>query len=649
MRETLGRAWIAALSAAALVLGGGLVTATAQASASSFPPRQMLGLFDSSYASLAARVSHLGYTPTSLTGTYGKMYTRDASVQAMAMLADGDDGRARAILRYLLRYSAATGQARLPHRIAEETNTLSSAQQTDTSVPAVALGGPHGGTQAMPAPGMVSAVDVWLSRGDGATGEVEATLLAGTGADATPVDTQTIAAADLPAAPGGWVTFEFLPPLFATPPAGYGIRLTGRGMRPGAVTWWGAGAGNASYRERVTDFHLSGYDMYDETDQLSSVALAWAKTYWGADSRYRDETFPLIRKFVDYYLDTPGYFSSELNLIRNPILDDEGYHNTYDLLTNVFTAEALHELAPVADRRGDHADAARYREFAARIEQGIKANLVTTVDGKRIYAEKYEIGATTEFHAGYSFVNLSPIAAQWYAMDRTLMANTVQAYFAHESKDWSGITMLSSMQDYAGSGHNRWVLSKSFAWELRFAAMTGNARRVGELDAFLRRYDPDVAQPVAEGWILDESGTVTLTDPGNQEHAGWYVLQLLRTYPALRGRTAEIDRDLRATPELTVSAPPAVTGQFTVDSTVFDTPYGVAGFHGPSLRVPDGWTVQTSSPQSGTLRRGDSATFVWTVTPSAGASGTVPLDVSVTLGGKTVAKRITTTVGASRA
>src|SRR5262249_41922901 len=87
------------------------------------PPSHESGLFDSRYQSLAERVPDRGYAPTSLTGYYGAMYTRDSSVNALALLLGGDDTDARAILRYIFRYSAAAGAPRMPHRIHQESDT----------------------------------------------------------------------------------------------------------------------------------------------------------------------------------------------------------------------------------------------------------------------------------------------------------------------------------------------------------------------------------------------------------------------------------------------------------------------------------------------------------------------------------------------
>jgi hypothetical protein len=547
------RRWIslglAAGASAALVATCASAAAADPADGSTgLPPGHEQALFDSTYRSLADRVTARGYAPTSLTGYYGAMYTRDSSVNALALLRGGDDAGARAILRYIFRYSAASGAARMPHRIYQESDTLSAAgQQTDTAAPIARLGGGTGPvTQEMPAPGLVTAVDVWLDRTSLARGSVRATLLAGAGTDAQTVDSTSVGADQIPTG-GGWVTLRFLPPLFTSPPAGgYTLRLDAPDTPSGSVTWRGAADGTLSYRERTTDFHISGYDMYDETDQAYSVLLVWARyvTANPDDRAFVAETWPYVRRYADYYLDTPGYWNPSLDLIRNPILDDEGYHNTYDLLTNVFTSEALHELAPIAAELGDPSDASRWQTYSALTEQGIDTNLVTTVDGKPIYGEKYEVRQDNRFYAGYSFANLSPIAVDWYALDRQTMANTLQAYMKYESKNWSGIQMLSSMHDYGFTGHNDWVLTKGLAWEWRFEQQAGNEARIGELDAFLRQYYPNASQPISEGWILDSDGNLRVTDPGNQEHASWYAVEMLETYPGLQGDAHAVNAEL---------------------------------------------------------------------------------------------------------
>ncbi len=61
-------------------------------------------LLESSYQSLCDRLTERGYAQTSLTGAYNGMFVRDASIQAMAHLARGDDEYARSLLEYMIRY-----------------------------------------------------------------------------------------------------------------------------------------------------------------------------------------------------------------------------------------------------------------------------------------------------------------------------------------------------------------------------------------------------------------------------------------------------------------------------------------------------------------------------------------------------------------
>ena len=61
-------------------------------------------LFRNTYESLRGRIHSNGYTPTSVTGTYNGMFTRDASIQIMAHTACGDFDAARRMLAYIFSY-----------------------------------------------------------------------------------------------------------------------------------------------------------------------------------------------------------------------------------------------------------------------------------------------------------------------------------------------------------------------------------------------------------------------------------------------------------------------------------------------------------------------------------------------------------------
>ena len=72
-------------------------------------------LFQNTYRSLADRIREDGYANTSVTGAYGGMYGRDASVHALCHTLCGDFDLARGILNYTIDYHNQHGFDYLVH------------------------------------------------------------------------------------------------------------------------------------------------------------------------------------------------------------------------------------------------------------------------------------------------------------------------------------------------------------------------------------------------------------------------------------------------------------------------------------------------------------------------------------------------------
>ena len=68
-----------------------------------------LSLYQETYQSMVDRIQDNGYTQTSLTGAYEGMYLRDASIQIMAHVTNGDFDEARSILNYITEYHRMKG------------------------------------------------------------------------------------------------------------------------------------------------------------------------------------------------------------------------------------------------------------------------------------------------------------------------------------------------------------------------------------------------------------------------------------------------------------------------------------------------------------------------------------------------------------
>ncbi len=98
----LAAASACALLVSGLCIGGGFAASAAGSRLTLNAADKTL--LESSYQSLCDRLTERGYAQTSLTGAYNGMFVRDASIQAMAHLARGDDEYAHSLLEYMIRY-----------------------------------------------------------------------------------------------------------------------------------------------------------------------------------------------------------------------------------------------------------------------------------------------------------------------------------------------------------------------------------------------------------------------------------------------------------------------------------------------------------------------------------------------------------------
>ena len=153
------------------------------------------------------------------------------------------------------------------------------------------------------------------------------------------------------------------------------------------------------------------------------------------------------------------------------------------------------------------------------------------MDGKTIYAEMRSIDkiiASTnqlveddQFYIGFSWVNMAPAGAGWYAIDDEVMDNTYQAYLNYGSITYykkyqmlEAVTTFHSPEDYRVTGGH--VIGKGLAWELMYCYDTGRYERAAELIRFIEENSVDMYR---ETWGYTGGGS----DTANQEHASWMI------------------------------------------------------------------------------------------------------------------------------
>ncbi len=281
---------------------------------------------------------------------------------------------------------------------------------------------------------------------------------------------------------------------------------------------------------------------FTQTDANFMLLHAWAMYRAENDGEEEDEEFllqsyPVVRDFANYYLDTEGYYNSEMNLILSPSLEHSRlgrYWIAYDLITNTFASQSLYELSLAAEEMGDGEMAEKWMRYAKMIEEGIHTHLVTEFDGKKIYAEFYDAEHGMQFYPGISWVNLAPVAAEWYAMDAQIMANTYEIYRKHGSVNMYGYDCPASEATLGTEELTREMIGKCIAWELMYCAMTGNCRRIAEIleiELETARRNGNTVYP--ECWRSEDY----VTDPGNQEHCSWQFYAMSRVFPQLNPHT----------------------------------------------------------------------------------------------------------------
>ena len=236
--------------------------------------------------------------------------------------------------------------------------------------------------------------------------------------------------------------------------------------------------------------------------------------------------------FANYFL-TPEFYRQDWNLLRNQNLEgprQHSYFNCYDLLTNVYASQALHEFALYFARKRP-SQAAHWEQTAQALRRGIHENLTAVVDGKPIYMEmhaltrndgrKYHNIPHRKSYVGFSWVNLSVLGVKWFGADPALLENTYAAYRKYAFVPYDGGCLLPEhSSEYQSTGtcvlEKHHVLGKALAWELIYCHDTGRIQRVGEILDFVARCSDELYR---ESWNYAGGGR----DAANQEHASWMV------------------------------------------------------------------------------------------------------------------------------
>ena len=532
-------------------------------------------LFDRSYQTLADRVDERGYAPTSLEGgdfvSYG-MFTRDSFTQALAHIAKGDYDLARKILRYQLSYHVNAGYSTIVRYVPDlqDEECGKSFGKTQTLTGLVSLGGPKKAVQQIKAePGaFLTGAELYLSKTGAAAGTITAHLYKSVGDNsgldnAQHIDVQTLSVEEIPEE-GGWVKILFQLPMEQTAEGNsYYLTLQAADAPAGSVVWHGADGGTL-FTAQQTDgkwSELSGELSYNalfstlgsklvsenwpQGDCNSLLALAWARfakeaPHTEENLAFLQESYPLVKEYALYYVfakDAGGnpYWNEELNLLREPCLEHSRVHeeylptinslfNGYNLWSSVFASQAFYEMVSIAWAMGDDEGAKIFDQYDRLIVKGIKENLVCEFEGKQIYAELIDADHNNQLIPGFSWLSLTPAAAQWHAIDWEMMANTFESYQKYGvngigSKDILDSTVYLDSQRYTKSGLTYAETIAATAMYYYFGA--------GQVDRAQAILDT-VARLAGDIYFETVNVNGGKSDIGNQSHCSWMCLAVIK-------------------------------------------------------------------------------------------------------------------------
>ncbi|MGN1080952.1 MAG: hypothetical protein ACI4QV_02560, partial [Acutalibacteraceae bacterium] len=240
------------------------------------------------------------------------------------------------------------------------------------------------------------------------------------------------------------------------------------------------------------------------------------------ESEFISKTYDYMASLARGYISDPEYMHKN-GLLRDPNYEhsrDGRYWDSYNLCTNTFASEALHKMSRLAKRMNKPQDEKFFAAHADSIARAVHKNLTCEFEGKKVYTELIALDENSKLYKGFSWVSLTPVACDWYAVDKNIMKNTFDAYFKTSCDELFGhkclMVLCSIDENDKVTQIGNHVIGKGLAWELWYDFANGNKKRLGEITAFI---DDRSADTYPEVWKTDG----TISDSANQEQASWMV------------------------------------------------------------------------------------------------------------------------------
>ena len=531
------------------------------------------GLYRRTYQSILDRVESDGYFQESVNGAYVGMFPRTVGGLVSLFMETNEKEKARKVVDIVLRSIKANNMHRSPHVM--DRNQVENAPvpakgvlvSLDHSIALYKLNGGFSGAQKFVAPDEpIIAAEAWISAGYSGKSIIECSI------SESPAGTIKISSVELPKSraseSGKWTRFTFNKPVELIHGHTYYLHMKATG--DAGCVWWGSvddtgnplagGYGHDPNPDQwlwnpkhITAFALDTgnlkhrksdrYPIISRMDQLDGnfhVLTAWAMVTLNSDTgKWEDATYPQIVDMVNTAIDSPYLFPQVdriwPGLIHNFCLEHsrEGrYWDTWDILTQSWACRGLRLLTKVAEKRGDAVNAKRWRDAYNGIEKAIREKLTMDVDGKLVYAEmRLPNGGDGTLFDGLSWVNLSPVQAQWDGADPQILRDTIYTLRRKAAINWHGRVVTGVQWTPPNTGGDPQVIGKGVGWDIAYAAQEKDYATIINWLDFIEA--ENYTNLYAEAFNLIDGKTV-IQDPGNGEQVSWWCWGIARARKAAR-------------------------------------------------------------------------------------------------------------------
>ncbi|RXZ82633.1 hypothetical protein EBB07_09015 [Paenibacillaceae bacterium] len=281
----------------------------------------------------------------------------------------------------------------------------------------------------------------------------------------------------------------------------------------------------------------------DQVDGRAHVIMAYSRLCLLIDNpafenKYYDVAKAEMTVFLNqpYLYYQPGSNSNWSCTSMGLVFNGSFEHNrefrrwsTFDLLSQSFVGAAGEAMLELAKRRGDELFVTFLQQRMGVLTTGIEQHMTREVNGKKVYLEmRLPNGDWGVPYTGMGWVCYSPIAAQWEALDREVLDNTIELlreklYLSDPLDQSNKITMLEYDEHHTV---NQSVIGKFMGWDLEYSQQSGQYDKILNWFRFLNNYHTD--QDLMMEQINYTDGQWVKGDCGNGEQCVWWCLAIAR-------------------------------------------------------------------------------------------------------------------------